>query len=73
MKDTAMSNRTMNADEMTRTSNEWLRRYIETPEEFAREFQSVTDFLTDTAAGREPTYGELCTAYQFKLLEDMSV
>jgi hypothetical protein len=66
------TDRTMNAADMTRTSNEWMRRFIETPEEFAREFQSVTEFLTATAEGREPTYGERCTAYQFKLLAEMS-
>jgi hypothetical protein len=62
----------MSADDMARTSNEWMRRYIEEPEQFAAEFQSVTEFLTDVTLGREPTYGERCAAYQFKLLDEMT-
>jgi hypothetical protein len=64
--------RTMSAADMSRTSNEWMRRYIEEPEAFQREFQSITQFLKDEADGREPDYGERCTAYQFKLLEDLN-
>jgi hypothetical protein len=67
-----MSERAMNSADMTRSSNEWMRRYIEEPEKFTREFQTIQDFLTDEAAGREPSYGELCTAYQFKLLEEIN-
>lgn len=65
-------NRTMSAADMIRTSNEWMRRYIESPEKFARDFQSVTQFLADTAQGREPDYGERCTAYQFVLLDELN-
>lgn len=64
--------RTMSAADMTRTSNEWMRRYIEEPDKFQREFKSIQEFLTDTAEGKEPTYGEKCTAYQFKLLDEMN-
>jgi hypothetical protein len=66
------NDRTMSAADMTRTSNEWMRRYIEEPEKFSREFQEVTQFLADESAGREPSYGEQCTAYRFKLLEEMN-
>ena len=66
------NNRTITYDEQIKISNEWMRRYIETPEEFAREFESVTSFLTDTAEGREPSYGERCAAYCFKLLDEMN-
>jgi len=66
------SNRTMTYDESIKVSNEWMRRYIEAPEEFAREFESVTSFLNDTAEGREPSYGEHCAAYSFKLLDEMN-
>jgi hypothetical protein len=66
------ANRTMTYDETVKHSNEWMRRYIEEPEKFSREFQSVQDFLTDEAAGREPSYGEACAAYIFKLQEEMN-
>ena len=62
----------MNAGDMVRTNNEWIKRYIETPEQFAREFESVTKFLTDKSEGRVPDYGERCAAYQFKLLDEMN-
>jgi len=48
--------------------NEWMRRYIETPEAFGREFREVQEFLADQAAGREPSYGEACVAYMEKLI-----
>lgn len=63
---------TMSASDMSRSSNEWMRRFIEDPEKFAREFESVTRFLAAVAEGREPDYGERCTAYQFKLLEELN-
>jgi len=57
---------------MVRSSNEWMRRYIEEPERFQAEFRSVQQFLADEAEGREPDYGEACTAYQLGLMEEMA-
>lgn len=42
--------------------------YIETPEEFSREFQAVTTFLAEEAQGTQPSYGENCAAYLQRLL-----
>jgi hypothetical protein len=67
-----MTERTMSSTDMARTSNEWMRRYIEEPDKFEREFQSVGEFLAETSAGKEPTYGERCSAYQFHLLDEMN-
>lgn len=64
--------RTMSQPDSVKTFNEWMRRYIDEPEQFQREFQSVVEFLADTANGREPSYGESCAAYQFKLLDEMN-
>ncbi|MGY3359772.1 hypothetical protein ACVWZK_006435 [Bradyrhizobium sp. GM0.4] len=64
--------RTMSAADMARTSNEWMRRYIEEPEKFSREFETVRDFVTDETAGREPSYGDVCSVYQFKLLDELN-
>ena len=50
-----------------RAFNEWMRRFIEAPEQFEREWQSVEEFLTDVADGREPSYGESCDAYLAKI------
>ena len=63
--------RMMSAADMARTSNEWMRRYIADPDGFAREFQTVTEFMADTANGHEPDYGQRCAAYQFALLDEM--
>lgn len=67
-----MSDRTMNGADMIRTNNEWMRRYIEESERFEREFQSVTRFLSEQAAGGEPSYGARCETYQFHLLAEMN-
>lgn len=53
----------MNEKQLADAFNEWMRRYTEDPQEFARDFQSVTKFLADKAAGVEPTYGQVCAAY----------
>lgn len=43
--------------------NEWMRRYIEEPERFAREFQEVGAYQEAIAEGREPDYGKTCASY----------
>jgi hypothetical protein len=43
--------------------NEWMRRYTENPAAFEAEFQTVSKFLADQNAGKEPSYGEVCLAY----------
>lgn len=63
--------RIMTAADMARTLNEWMRRFIEEPEKFQAEFRSVTEFLAEVTLGREPSYGEHCAAYQFRLLDEM--
>lgn len=64
--------RSMSADDITMAMNEWMRRYIESPDEFQRDFRTVTEFLADNTLGREPSYGESCAAYLFKLLDEMN-
>jgi hypothetical protein len=48
--------------------NEWMRRYIEEPERFLREWQTVERFQAEANGGREPTYGERCAAYLEELM-----
>ncbi|AEH88156.1 hypothetical protein [Mesorhizobium opportunistum] len=57
--------------QMATCFNEWMRRFIEEPERFEREFKSVNEFLADEAAGREPTYGETCTVYMQQLATEV--
>lgn len=50
--------------------NEWMRRYIEKPEEFQAEFQAVIEFLKSASAGKEPDYGQTASAYLDKLMAE---
>lgn len=43
--------------------DEWMRRYIENPEGYEREFQTVSRFLEEQAPGRTTDYGNACDAY----------
>jgi hypothetical protein len=47
--------------------NEWMRRYIEEPERFEREIQTVRQFMSAMADGKEPSYGDECAAYLIEL------
>lgn len=64
--------RTMSEEDMRRTLNEWIRRFIEEPERFKREFRYVAEFLAAEREGREPEYGERGAAYQFQLLDEIT-
>lgn len=48
--------------------NEWMRRYIEDPEQFEREMVSVNKFIAESRVGREPSYGEACSEYLNRLM-----
>lgn len=63
---------TMTPPDAVKVFNEWMRRFIEEPERFSREFQDVTEFLADEATGAEPSYGQACAEYQFRLLDEMN-
>lgn len=62
----------MNNAQMVKCFNEWMRRFIDEPDAFAREFTAVNEFLKDKADGREPTYGEACAAYMQKLSAEVT-
>lgn len=57
----------MGQAQMATCFNEWMRRFIEEPARFEREFETVTAFMADEAGGREPTYGETSAAYMAQL------
>lgn len=62
----------MSAEDMARALNEWMRRYTDDPSQFLREYQMVTNYLAEIAAGVEPTYGETGAAYMLELLNDLN-
>lgn len=53
--------------QMAKCFNEWMRRFIEEPDRFEREFETVNQFLKDENEGCEPTYGETSAAYMQEL------
>jgi hypothetical protein len=57
----------MNRKRLTRALNEWMRRYTEAPDQFAREWETVGEFLGQTKVGGEPSYGHSCTEYLHQL------
>lgn len=55
---------------MAQAFNEWMYRYINDPEGFEREFESVLKFCEDKRSSREPDYGRRCEAYLKKLMSE---
>lgn len=62
----------MTKEDLARVLNEWMRRYIENPEEYSREFEEVLRYLTDVDANVTPSYGEIGAEYCFELLGEIS-
>jgi hypothetical protein len=52
-------------------NNEWMRRFIEEPERFLRDWQIIEKFKAEEACGREPSYGEKIIAYEESIVADM--
>lgn len=57
--------------QMAKAFNEWMRRFIQEPSRFEREFATVNGFLEDEAKGREPTYGEVATSYLTQIAREL--
>jgi hypothetical protein len=55
--------------DVARAFDEWMRRYIEEPERFAREFEAVQYFTQQGGRhGRSTSYGRECAAYLQQLI-----
>jgi len=54
--------------ELVDAFNKWMDNYINHPEDFRREFQSIVQHLEEKKAGKEPTYGDRVTEYLLALL-----
>ena len=57
-------------EEIVAAFNEWMRRYIEEPEKFSREWQEVHDFLEVQKTGGTPSYGNTCEAFLTRLVNE---
>ena len=53
--------------QMVNCFNEWMRRVVEEPLRFEREFEQIGAAVATHCSGREPTYGEMSTAYMMQL------
>jgi hypothetical protein len=58
--------------QMANAFNEWMRRYVEEPERFEREFESVRQFEHEEEAGLTPSYGTDCAAYLLKIHQELT-
>lgn len=63
----------MTQGEMAAAFNEWMRRYIEEPDRFSREWQDVMEFEGDRFDRKEPSYGSDCAAYLLKIHGELTV
>lgn len=52
--------------------NEWMRRYTNEPESFAKEFETIGGFVRDRNEGREPSYGEESAAYLEEIMNQLN-
>jgi hypothetical protein len=51
--------------------DEWMRRYVEEPERFSREWQSVETFKSEGGmSGSQTSYGRSCAEYLQRLIEE---
>ncbi len=48
--------------------NEWMRRYVEDPDGFEREWITVQRHMEETATGEDVTYGASCAAYLGRIM-----
>ena len=59
---------------MTRTMseafNEWMRRYIEEPEKFRHDWETIIEYSDEIRVGEVPSYGDNSTKYLTKLMEE---
>jgi hypothetical protein len=61
----------MDMETLARAFNEWMRRYTEQPERFCSEFSAVKEYLTQQAAGEEPSYGAEAAAYVEQIAHEL--
>lgn len=59
----------MDRQQTVKAFNEWMRRYTDDRASFDADWNAVVaKFVKEDAAGREPSYGEICVAYLESLI-----
>jgi len=58
----------MDTTQLAAAFNKWMDLFTNHPEQFAREFQSVSAYLKEKAEGKEPSYGKECAAFLESLM-----
>jgi len=54
--------------------NEWMRRFVEEPARFEREFETVDKFKIEGGMlGGEASYGVVCAAYLLQIHKEISL
>ncbi len=53
--------------------NDWMEAFTKNPGSFSREWEEVWTFLSATAVGREPDYGDRCIGYLRRAQEQREV
>jgi hypothetical protein len=51
--------------------NEWMRRFVDDPERFEHEWQTVHRFCKEKKKGKEPTYGENSCRYLAQIEKEL--
>ena len=65
-----MKTREVTHEQLAAAMNEWMRRYTDHPDQFAREWYTVQTYLTEQAAGKTPSYGDSTATYLERLLDE---
>ena len=61
-------------EEVEAAFNEWMRRVIDDPEDFAQQLASVQQYLAELNVDEvTPTYGATCRAYLVELIREARV
>lgn len=57
----------MECSRLAQLLNVWMQRFIDKPDDFCREWETVLTHLKECDADKEPSYGTTCVAYLQKL------
>lgn len=59
----------MTNEEMVLAFNTWMEDYCDNPERFQKTSYTAIEFLKEKLEGKEPSYGETCTALMNEYLK----
>ncbi len=62
----------LNEPQLVAALNEWMRRYIDHPEQYENDLTIAQRFAQDEAGDDEPSYGRVCAALLFNLTEELA-